>query len=65
MAYAKFIKKLDVVEIRGKRGKILVDPYEADHILADLQVLYHLVSTYSGEEKTDEENREMVSEEAR
>ena len=56
MAYAKYIKKLDVVEVHGKRGKVLLDPYEADHILADLQVMYHMVTLGLGKEGSDEQS---------
>lgn len=30
-----------LIAIRAKRGRLLVNPREADEILADLQVMYH------------------------
>ena len=45
MATAKIhsVKKGTVI-IEAKRGKLVLSPREADQILADLQVMYHMTS---------------------
>lgn len=43
MATAKIhSKKKGTVIIEARRGKLVLSPREADQILADLQVMYHM-----------------------
>lgn len=45
MATAKISsEKKGTVLIEGKRGKLVLSPREADQVLADLQVMYHMTS---------------------
>lgn len=54
MATAKIhSKKKGTVIIEAKRGKLVLSPREADQVLADLQVMYHM--TALGIECKDEE----------
>lgn len=40
----KSSEKKGTVLIEGKRGKLVLSPREADQVLADLQVMYHMTS---------------------
>ncbi len=45
MASAKIhSEKKGTIIIEGRRGKLVLSPREADQILADLQVMYHMTS---------------------
>lgn len=45
MATAKIhSKKKDTVIIEAKRGSLVLSPREADQVLADLQVMYHMTA---------------------
>lgn len=46
-------EKKGTVIIEAKRGKLVLSPREADQVLADLQVMYHM--TALGIECKDEE----------
>ena len=47
-------EKKGTVIIEAKRGKLVLSPREADQVLADLQVMYHM--TALGIECKDEED---------
>lgn len=50
----KSSKKKGTVIIEAKRGKLVLSPREADQVLADLQVMYHM--TALGIEIKEEDN---------
>ena len=52
----KSSEKKGTVIIEAKRGKLVLSPREADQVLADLQVMYHM--TALGIECKDEEDGE-------
>lgn len=49
----KSSEKKGTVLIEGKRGKLVLSPREADQVLADLQVMYHMTSLGIEEKKDD------------
>lgn len=48
-------EKKGTVIIEAKRGKLVLSPREADQVLADLQVMYHMTSL--GIEEKDDQTR--------
>ena len=50
-------EKKGTVLIEAKRGKLVLSAHEADQVLADLQVMYHMVALGIEEKEDGEADR--------